>query len=205
MTDFSRSRGQPTNERSIRSAVFAMCGGRCARCNCTLDPSADLGASNSLHVDHVVPRSLHGLDHLSNYQPLCAVCNASKGKLSVIDYRPAHVRVRYPPPSIPLPRSNDVTAASASNTASSDARRAVALMKAHGIDYVSILVAAILEHPNTTWTEIKRVLDTDSPDQILSITNFGKTYSRTVAEWLDLTWAARYIISRGDHPITNDD
>jgi hypothetical protein len=120
-----------------------MCGGRCAKCNCTLDSSADLGASNALHVDHVVPRSLHGPDHLSNYQPLCGVCNASKGTRSMIDYRPADVRMRYPPPIIPLPQPNDVTEAPASNTPSADARRAVALMKAHGIDCVSILVARI--------------------------------------------------------------
>jgi hypothetical protein len=50
------------------------------------------------------------------------------------------------------------------------------------------------EDPNT-WTEIKRVLGTYSPDQVLSIANIGKTYSKTVAEWLDLAWAAQYIIS----------
>ncbi|QGT54442.1 hypothetical protein b3_0199 [Synechococcus phage B3] len=30
-------------------------------------------------VDHIVPRSLGGLDDMSNYQPMCSPCNGKKG------------------------------------------------------------------------------------------------------------------------------
>ena len=31
------------------------------------------------HLDHITPLSRGGIDHPSNWQPLCATCNLSKG------------------------------------------------------------------------------------------------------------------------------
>lgn len=43
-------------------------------------------STENLSVDHVLPRALGGPDHRSNYQTLCAPCNASKGA-TYADYR----------------------------------------------------------------------------------------------------------------------
>lgn len=40
-----------------------------------------------LHVDHIVPRSLGGLDSLANYQTLCDVCNIGKSNRDATDLR----------------------------------------------------------------------------------------------------------------------
>ncbi len=53
-------------------------GGRCVRC----------GVSGRMTRDHVVPVSYPGSnDDISNIQPLCHSCNASKNNLSSVDYR----------------------------------------------------------------------------------------------------------------------
>jgi 5-methylcytosine-specific restriction endonuclease McrA len=39
-----------------------------------------------LELDHIIPISKGGVDHVWNYQPLCISCNASKGSKS-FDFR----------------------------------------------------------------------------------------------------------------------
>ena len=62
----------------------AMCGfsfamsSSCLKCNKPFDPFAASAAPDGMHVDHAVPSSKGGVDHLSNYQPLCTRCNTSK-------------------------------------------------------------------------------------------------------------------------------
>ncbi len=54
--------------------------GRCLACGTTTQPLCE---------DHVVPLYRGGADDISNIQPLCRVCNASKGT-KTIDYRLAY-------------------------------------------------------------------------------------------------------------------
>ena len=63
-----------------------MTDGECAKCKRRLAPAS--GQTNSMQVDHIVPSHYGGIDHLSNYQPLCQRCNGSKGNRETIDYRP---------------------------------------------------------------------------------------------------------------------
>jgi len=44
-------------------------GGRCAEC----------GSSEKITIDHIVPVVKNGTNHITNLQPLCSRCNASKG------------------------------------------------------------------------------------------------------------------------------
>lgn len=40
----------------------------------------------NLEIDHIIPKYQGGWDDITNYQPLCAKCNASKGP-ETIDWR----------------------------------------------------------------------------------------------------------------------
>jgi 5-methylcytosine-specific restriction endonuclease McrA len=57
-----------------------LCDNRCLAC----------GGMVKLEVDHIVPISASGSNDLTNLQPLCRSCNASKGT-DVIDYRPSEL------------------------------------------------------------------------------------------------------------------
>ena len=73
-----------------------MADGHCAACGVLLDTfSSDAPAS--FHVDHVLPKSLGGPDHISNYQPLCRTCNTRKGSRTEADYRSEALRRKYIP------------------------------------------------------------------------------------------------------------
>lgn len=50
--------------------------GKCLRC----------GLEEDLTIDHVIPLSMGGTNHISNIQPLCKFCNCMKGARH-IDYR----------------------------------------------------------------------------------------------------------------------
>ncbi len=59
-------------------SLLAAYDGRCACC----------GSTDRVELDHVVPLSCGGADHISNVQPLCKRCNSGK-KNRAIDYRRA--------------------------------------------------------------------------------------------------------------------
>lgn len=106
---------------------------KCLKCSRKLDPFAALTSPDAMHVDHVVPRSKGGIDHLSNYQPLCRTCNVRKGNRSNADYRTDAMRAKYPTPSVLSDRSRAKQAAreaflaspaQVAKRAAEDARRA---------------------------------------------------------------------------------
>jgi 5-methylcytosine-specific restriction endonuclease McrA len=66
-------------------ALKKECGGVCLCC----------GKKKKLTVDHVIPVSKGGTSYISNIQPLCQSCNASKGNRSSTDYRPKHVIEKF--------------------------------------------------------------------------------------------------------------
>ncbi|MFM7009486.1 MAG: HNH endonuclease, partial [Betaproteobacteria bacterium] len=74
----------PTNPE-VRAKVLAMTDGRCAYCNCEISPGKDDGKPEFV-VEHVVPKSVGGPDHLHNYVPSCPSCNSSKHAGHVIEF-----------------------------------------------------------------------------------------------------------------------
>jgi len=63
---------------STKRKVMARDGYKCLKC----------GATDRLHVDHIVPGSLGGPGTMDNLQTLCHRCNVAKGNRSSADHRP---------------------------------------------------------------------------------------------------------------------
>lgn len=79
----ARLREHATNNPSVREEVYNSTGGLCFYCETQLiDASAGpvdgLDQDRMFHVDHIVPKTHGGPDHLCNYVPACAKCNSSK-------------------------------------------------------------------------------------------------------------------------------
>jgi hypothetical protein len=68
------------NDAVVREKVWSITDGKCFYCEVELMRGADAGIGHPrlFHVDHLVPRSLGGPDHLANYVPACGSCNSSK-------------------------------------------------------------------------------------------------------------------------------
>lgn len=75
-----RSRSHTPISGSIRYEVLKRAEFRCELCGISAE-------EKSLEVDHIHPKSLGGIDDLSNYQALCYTCNASKGNKDSTDFR----------------------------------------------------------------------------------------------------------------------
>ena len=74
---------------SDRLKTFDKYGGKCAYCGTSL-------TLKQMQVDHIYPRRrgdikndkiINGENHLSNYNPSCRSCNASKSTFSIDDWR----------------------------------------------------------------------------------------------------------------------
>jgi len=57
---------------SVRYQILLRAGRRCESCGASV-------ADKAIDVDHIIPRSLGGLNDISNYQALCWECNTNKG------------------------------------------------------------------------------------------------------------------------------
>ena len=64
------------SKRCIRDEVFDLYGEKCLKC----------GSTKNIQLDHIVPVKKGGSNEIDNLQPLCNVCNASKGT-KIEDYR----------------------------------------------------------------------------------------------------------------------
>lgn len=67
-----RSRNRRLVSGSVRYSVLKRANFHCELCGIRADDKA-------LEVDHIIPKSLGGVDDITNYQALCYSCNASKG------------------------------------------------------------------------------------------------------------------------------
>jgi diadenosine tetraphosphate (Ap4A) HIT family hydrolase/5-methylcytosine-specific restriction endonuclease McrA len=65
---------------TIKYQVLVRAKSRCELCGVPNDEKA-------LEVDHIIPRSKHGKDEISNYQALCYSCNAMKRDRDDTDFR----------------------------------------------------------------------------------------------------------------------
>lgn len=70
------------SDPSIRQQVLALTGGKCAYCAVELKDGG--GEADQFCIEHVVPASKGGPNHLSNYVPSCRSCNNSKGDRHVL-------------------------------------------------------------------------------------------------------------------------
>jgi diadenosine tetraphosphate (Ap4A) HIT family hydrolase/5-methylcytosine-specific restriction endonuclease McrA len=64
---------------SVRYQVLLRAERRCESCGASV-------ADKAIDVDHIVPRSLGGLNDISNYQALCWECNTNKGNRDKTDF-----------------------------------------------------------------------------------------------------------------------
>lgn len=87
---------------AVRKQVFNLTGGKCAYCDTQLVESG--GEQDQFCVEHVVPASMGGPNHLVNYVPSCRSCNNSKGDRHVLYFiRNSFVlRNRAPAPMSPV-------------------------------------------------------------------------------------------------------
>lgn len=76
------------HNEDIREILIRVFGDKCMRCRrYSRYPIATWIGRLQLCVDHVIPKSKGGTDHIQNRQLLCHGCNAGK-KDKRIDYRP---------------------------------------------------------------------------------------------------------------------
>ena len=84
---FPRDRGDKTTDPQVRKAVLAKTHGRCYLCHRLWNPKLAKLLPNLyfeiLHIDHIVPVSKGGPNHIGNYMPACSRCNVIKSNLTL--------------------------------------------------------------------------------------------------------------------------
>lgn len=68
-----------------RAAIYEKSNGRCFYCGAKL--SYEIGLDNTMHIDHITPRAKGGRNNIENLNPSCKLCNLSKGKKNLDEYR----------------------------------------------------------------------------------------------------------------------
>lgn len=88
--------------REKKREVYKKTMGRCHLCGSKLiyKNYGNIFVKGSWEIDHSVPRSLGGTDHLNNLFPVCTYCNKSKGNNST-----RSVRIRYGRTKAPLSKA----------------------------------------------------------------------------------------------------
>lgn len=81
----------PANDPAVRSAVFALTGGRCAYCDVKLEEGT--GSTEAFTIEHIVPRDCGGPDNIANYVPACRSCNCSKSTGHVVAFIQRRVNI----------------------------------------------------------------------------------------------------------------
>lgn len=83
----------PIYNRSVRDYVWGLTNGVCVYCGTRLTrDNADKSRSNWFCIEHVVPTSAGGPNHIKNYVPSCLSCNSSKHSSHVIEFIDARMR-----------------------------------------------------------------------------------------------------------------
>jgi 5-methylcytosine-specific restriction endonuclease McrA len=62
-------------------ALFTAFDGECIYCGAQEEPDG-----HAFHLEHLIPRSQNGADHISNLVISCRTCNSKKGNRPVIDF-----------------------------------------------------------------------------------------------------------------------
>lgn len=86
-----RVREHSTSNSIVREEVFNSTGGLCFYCEAQLwdasyGPADGLDPARQFHIDHIVPKTHGGPDHISNYVPACQKCNSSKSDRPFVQY-----------------------------------------------------------------------------------------------------------------------
>lgn len=87
--DWLRRNKRKNITESVRYEVFARANFRCEACG----NSPKIDNECVLHVDHIIPFSLGGIDNMTNYQCLCGSCNTSKGNRYSINNRKEYINI----------------------------------------------------------------------------------------------------------------
>lgn len=87
----SRNTGQKTTDPNVRARVIAKTDGKCYLCLREWNPKLALLLPDLyfayMQIDHIIPFSKFGPNHISNYMPVCSKCNNAKSDLSLGEYR----------------------------------------------------------------------------------------------------------------------
>jgi 5-methylcytosine-specific restriction endonuclease McrA len=63
-----------------RNELYNKYCGRCYLCGCDI-------SFDNFQIEHVLPKARGGLTNINNLNPVCGICNATKGPLTLDEYR----------------------------------------------------------------------------------------------------------------------